>query len=1306
MMNKKLNDDHNMPAWAIALSEDVQMLSILQEKKSRKRARKDKRENGKSEKRQEPVKPPSVVTKPPAVPPIKPGNSVNNCLQNKFNGRIRGTICINGRTKEVDFLLDSGAGSSIMCVEGFMPGQKEFTSKIYGIGGYKGSATPIMAQCKLSSDKEYDHPLRPVWIQGESAFVILGRDFMAKEGGTFFDWANHRIMLGEDWVYYLDSASKEGGDFKPLVNDKLSKAQSDQIQSVINRFPDLFAQNPKAPRECTMSQHAILSKDDRPSFQPNRRRNPQQAAIIDEQVKEMLKHGIIRPSKSPYNSNIHLVPKKDGSQRFCIDYRNLNKNTVKDSYPLPNVEDMISNMRGCKYFTQLDLASGYWCVPIREEDRKKTAFSTGRGKYEMCRMPFGLINAGSTFQRGSDEVVAEVKKRGHVGLDDYVDNFMIFSKTFKEHLATIACLMEVLEERKYSLRKDKCEFAFNSMEVLGFVVDGESVCASPDNVSKVFEFPVPTTRKELQRFLGLTNFNRRFVKDYAAVSRPLAELTSCKVDFKWEYQHQLAFQSLKDSIAEIIKAAHPDFSRPFHIRTDASDIAVGAALYQIDSDGKDCTIAYYSKALQPAQRKWSATEKEMWGIVAASRKFYPYCYSKVTFHTDHQPLTTASTKKDHRGKFTRWLMELQSIDYDIQYIKGTKNVEADYLSRIHTKDDPNPKDRDSDSCVFATSDGVDIFPEVAKIAEEQMKDPVTAGAIKQLRDTGEISSGPFKRLCQVAIDENSRLLMKGGRIVLPKALLQPIIRECHGQYHPGVENTLLLIKSRFICKDLAKHVAAFVRDCRTCAQTKPGINPKAAMVTREKIPGAWECLAIDIATMPCSDKGNVKILEMVDLGTKFTATAALKDEKAETIKEAIWSKWIPYKGCPVTLLSDQGPSLDGKVIDKLCSSLGIKKRRSSPFHPQGNSSAERSIGSLKVVLRSLMCSRNVPVTQWDTLLDEATLATNCTVNKTSKFSPFKCALGHEPRLPLDNLLNVVMKHETVPPPLIQKNAHLNRIENQASYKKTHDRTLKEYKYKIGDKVLLKRTFGKYPKSNVLWKESTAGPYVSAGVKGPVNYLVGNSKGKEKIYHHDMLKHAKSRVEAIKTLSSIQKKKDLPQPRKELQSDYYSQPVQCVYVHRLPPSIQVETNVLDNIEVSANNISSSLEVIAGGIDALESSFSNNLDTSFSENLSLESHIFNDGTVDNINNSIEALRESFATLENARRPSVNSNSNRLLDSMRNFDDVDHGSFSANVLQSNPTVLRDTHVSKSGRVSKRPDRLIDKFANVKLACEKGKK
>ena len=1022
----------------------------------------------------------------------------------------------------------------------------------------------------------------------------------------------------------------------------------------------------------------------------------------------MLKHGIIRPSKSPYNSNIHLVPKKDGSQRFCIDYRNLNKNTVKDTFPLPNVEDMISKMRGCKYFTQLDLASGYWCVPIREEDRKKTAFSTGRGKYEMCRMPFGLVNAGATFQRGSDEVVAEVKSRGHDGLDDFVDNFMIFSESFEEHVTTILCLMEVLEERKYSLRKDKCEFGFNSMEVLGFVVDGETVSASPENVNKVDEFPVPTTRKELQRFLGLTNFNRRFVKDYAAISRPLAELTSCKVDFVWEYQHQLAFQSLKDSIAEIIRAAHPDFTRPFHIRTDASDIAVGAALYQIDNSGKDSTIAYYSKALQPAQRKWSATEKEMWGIVAASRKFYPYCYDKVTFHTDHKPLTNASTKKDHRGKFTRWLIELQCIDYDIKYIKGTKNVEADYLSRIHTNDDPKADGRDLDRCVFATSDGVDVFPEMTMIAKEQKKDPVIAGAMKQLRDVGEISSGPFKRLNQVVIDDKTGLLMKGGRIVLPKALLLPIIRECHGQYHPGVENTLLLIKSRFICKDLAKHVATFVKDCRTCTQTKPGVNPKAAMVTRKEIPAAWECLAIDIATMPRSNKGNVKILEMVDLGTKFTATAALKDEKAETIKEAIWSKWIPYKGCPATLLSDQGPSLDGKVIDKLCSSLGIKKKRSSPYHPQGNSSAERSIGSLKVVLRSLMCSRNVPVTEWDTLLDEATLATNCTVNKTSKFSPFKCALGHEPRLPLDNMLNIKVNHEKVTPPLIQKNAHLNRIENQASYKKTYDRKLKEYKYKIGDEVLVKRTFGKYPKSNVLWKESTAGPYVIAGVKGPVNYLVRNSKGKEKIYHHDMLKHAKSRIEASKTLTSIQKEKAATTT--ELGSDYYAQPVQCVYVRRLPPISGVETfnsSVVNNIEVSASNINNSLDVIASGIDILESSFSNNLDVSFSENLlPRETNLFNNETVDNINNSIGVISESFAALENARGPNLDNNSNEILESLPNFDDVDHGGFSANVLQSIPTVLRDTHVSKSGRVSKRPDRLIDKFANVKLACEKGKK
>ena len=232
---------------------------------------------------------------------------------------------------EVSFLMDSGAGSSIMSVGCFMPSEKEFTSKIFGIGGYKGSAAPVMSTLFISS-KTYVHPLKPVFIEGENSLVILGRDFMSRFGETHFDWDNQRIKLGDDWVYYLDQASEDSDKFKPLVNDQLSDSQARKMQDCISKNNDVFAHNPKAPKECSSSSHAIISRDNRVSMQRPRRINHKKLPIINEQVDEMLQFGIIRPSKSPYNSNIHLEPKKDGSQRFCFDFRNLNRNTVPDTY--------------------------------------------------------------------------------------------------------------------------------------------------------------------------------------------------------------------------------------------------------------------------------------------------------------------------------------------------------------------------------------------------------------------------------------------------------------------------------------------------------------------------------------------------------------------------------------------------------------------------------------------------------------------------------------------------------------------------------------------------------------------------------------------------------------------------------------------------------------------------------------------------------------------------------------------------------------------------------------------------------------
>ena len=303
-------------------------------------------------------------------------------------------------TYDVSVLLDSGSDVSLMSIEnmGFEDSEEH---RIRGVGGSQSSGKPISCSISFGSlpGKAFPCAVRPTSIKGESKFVLLGKDFMSRFKLTEFDWANNRVWLGDDWVYCMDNEYEQIGPtgnsvFKvnPIykLGDSLSDEEKSRIRNVISEHKTVFAHNPKAPSQCNVSEHVIHTKDERIVKDKIRSLPGKWRNQMVSQAKEMLDNGIIRPSYSPYNSNPLPAGKKDGAVRFCIDFRSLNKVTVADTYPLPNINDMLDQFHGCKYFTQLDLASGYWGIPLREEDKPKTAFILDKSKFEFERMPFGL----------------------------------------------------------------------------------------------------------------------------------------------------------------------------------------------------------------------------------------------------------------------------------------------------------------------------------------------------------------------------------------------------------------------------------------------------------------------------------------------------------------------------------------------------------------------------------------------------------------------------------------------------------------------------------------------------------------------------------------------------------------------------------------------------------------------------------------------------------------------------------------------------------------------------------------------------
>ena len=708
-----------------------------------------------------------------------------------------------------------------------------------------------------------------------------------------------------------------------------------------------------------------------------------------------------------------------------------------------------------------------------------------------------------------DNLIKTLHDEGRTDVEAYVDNFVVFSTSFEQHMATLERLLYYIDKYELSLRSDKCEFAKPEIEFLGFVVNGESIRPTPANVSKVLGFPAPTTRKKLQSFLGIANFNRRFIKDYSRIAQPLSAMTSSKKKFEWGPEQEKAFVEIKNSISKAPSLKLADWDKEFHIETDASDVSVGAVLFQVGEKGQQFPLAYHSKTLNDTERRWSATDKEMYGIISALRKWTPYCSGSVVFHTDHQPLKYMRNQKDPRGKMARWLVELENYDYRIEYLPGKDNIQADYLSRVEIPDDlPDLESTQERACVYFEDV---VLPSMEIIKQHQADDVHISDAMKQLLAEGKVIKGTFKNYPNLSISDD--LLWRGERVVIPESLQEILLTEYHGQYHPGSENTTLMMKTRFYWKGMEKKIREFVSSCRTCTQTKVS-KTQHSQTQLPELPKARERLGIDIASMPRSSRGKTYILQMIDANTKFIVTAALEDQQAETLRKVLWPKWFAYFGLPRSLLSDQGKNVDGNVIRALCKRLNILKIHSSPWHPEGNGSTERSIGSIKTILRSMCVSRGISAENWDLLLDEATLAYNNTVNKSTGFSPFRSMFGTNATLPIDAVCGVSPTIEEVPAELIQANADKNRLEAQASYKARLDLKSNTADLVVGEKVLLKRTFGANPKLSVKWKEDIKGePYIIMKKIGPVNYAIKNSCGVEKVYHRNLLKPAGVRHDA-------------------------------------------------------------------------------------------------------------------------------------------------------------------------------------------------
>lgn len=1000
-----------------------------------------------------------------------------------------------------------------------------------------------------------------------------------------------------------------------LTDTPLSEEWKQRITDKLNSMSDVFATHDLDYGHTTAVKHRIRLSDSTPFKQRPRPIHPSDYEAVRQHLKELCDANIIRESESPFASPIVIVKKKNGAIRLCIDYRKLNNQTIKDAYALPNIEEAFSALTGSKWFSVMDLKSGYYQVEVEEEDKPKTAFVTPMGFWEFNRMPQGVTNAPSTFQRVMEKCVGSLNlKEVLVFLDDLI----VFSSTLEEHEERLMHVLGRLREFGLKLSTDKCHFFRTSVKYLGHVVSEKGVETDPTKIAALTTWPKPQNVKELKSFLGFSGYYRRFIRDYAKIARPLNDLTvgyypprksnksyvkhspgiDPKKPFaeKWTTTCDESFHTLIHKLTTAPVLGFADAKKPYIVHTDASIHGLGAALYQ-EQDNQLRVIAFASRGLSNCEKRYPTHKLEFLALKwAVTDKFFDYLYgAKFTVVTDNNPLTyvLTSAKLDAAGH--RWLAALSTFDFHIQYRAGKKNQDADGLSRRpHVPNETDNSAQDEDNCIdnfmsrISQNTNEAVSPEVVHaICQRHSLHPVSQSQSDSLSFSSLVEclavsadvippeyshtdlllgSCTLPRMSQQdwALEQKKDssiskviALLKAGRkpsyrvrqredrevqlmlrlwdqlvlrdevlyrkrtvdgelffqLVLPQSYRDLALEGLHDTVgHMGVDRTSDLVRARFYWPRMLTDINTKVQTCERCIRQKARAERSAPLVNiRTSRP--LELVCIDYLSLEPDGRGTKNILVITDHFTKYAAAVPTADQKAKTVAKALWNNFFIHYGLPERLHSDQGRDFESVLIRDLCLLLGIKKTRTTPYHPRGNP-VERFNRTLLAMLGTLQEEDKV---KWRDHVQPLVHAYNCTKNDTTGYSPYQLMFGRQPNLPIDiafGLTKTDKRHEThiqYMKDLRESLAESYKIatehseKNALHNKQRFDKKVRESKLETGDRVLVKNVGlrGKHKIAN-RWSQTVY--KVIKQVRDLPVYVVApfDSDGPERVLHRDLL----------------------------------------------------------------------------------------------------------------------------------------------------------------------------------------------------------
>uniref|UniRef100_A0A3P9LYG9 Gypsy retrotransposon integrase-like protein 1 n=1 Tax=Oryzias latipes TaxID=8090 RepID=A0A3P9LYG9_ORYLA len=825
--------------------------------------------------------------------------------------------------------------------------------------------------------------------------------------------------------------------------EHLDERDKERVKALLSKYNRVFAKDDLDVGCTNLMTHEIPLLDETPVRQPYRRIPPSQYELARSHIQQLLQSQVIRESSSPYASPIVLVQKKDGGLRMCVDYRQLNARTRKDAFPLPRIDESLDALAGAQWFTTLDLASGYSQVEVAEKDKAKTAFCTPFGLFEFNRMPFGLCNAPSTFQRLMERLFGDCRFQSVLL---YLDDVIIFSSSVEQHLQRLEQVFSRLDAQGLKVKLSKCHFFQKQVKYLGHVVSAEGVSTDPEKAAVVRDWRRPANLADLRSFLGFASYYRRFIAGFAKIASPLNSLVARllppgrkgktpkkPVDEFWDAECEESFQELKTALITAPVLAYADFQKPFVLEVDASHGGLGAVLSQ-EHEGKRRPVAFASRSLKPTERNmnnYSSMKLELVALKwAVTEKFREYLLGNAcTVFTDNNPLSHLATAKLGATE-QRWASELAAFDLTIKYRPGSQNANADALSRQHPVLELSGARPLETERVLGVQAEMSTLPGLSPsdLYTLQRQDPVLGPFIKywergKMPDARERHglSKPVRELIRQwkRLREHESVLYRciygsdghgeTNQLVLPQSLQESILHSLHDDHgHQGTERTLQLIRSRYYWPNMYSDVEKWCRTCERCVLSK-ALQPKVkTYMGSVKAFRPHEILAIDFTVLDPATDGRENVLVMTDVFSKYTQTVPTKDQRASTVAEALVKHWFQLFGPPARIHSDQGRNFESNLVHQLCKFYQIDKSRTTPYHPQGNGQCERFNRTLHDLLRTLPPEQK---RRWPRHLSQVTFAYNTTVHQSTGMTPYFLMFGREPRLPVDFLLGSDTEHD-------------------------------------------------------------------------------------------------------------------------------------------------------------------------------------------------------------------------------------------------------------------------------------------------------